>query len=211
MKRSILTYLSMLAVGCAVGTSDEGATFGGGGPGPVTKGDQPEGTSDGTDGDSTTTDADGSSDGSFDTSDDGSNGVDTSGVTTLDTSTSTTSDPDADAGNDDDSDPTDDPPGGGQPDDGMYSACITADHCPGLAGCATIGDPPTDGFCTDLCAGPNNPAGCDPSPEGTATVTCMVLSGFDLCALDCSGGKTCPAPMVCTSVMDEQGLKDICY
>lgn len=113
-----------------------------------------------------------------------------------------------------DADPTDDPtddPTGNQPANGMYAACLVPDQCPGLLGCATIGDPPTDGVCTDECAGFMNPAGCDPSPGGTATLTCTVLSGYNLCALDCSGGKSCPTPMVCTSVNDEQGTKELCY
>ena len=42
-------------------------------------------------------------------------------------------------------------------------------------------------------------------------VICMVLSGYDLCALDCSGGKTCPGGMVCKLVMDDVGQKEICY
>jgi hypothetical protein len=93
----------------------------------------------------------------------------------------------------------------------MYANCLIAADCPGLLGCATIGDPVTDGYCTDQCAGAGNPAGCDPVPGGTATLTCTVLSGYNLCALDCSGGKTCPGGMVCTSVMDEVGMKELCY
>jgi hypothetical protein len=103
---------------------------------------------------------------------------------------------------------------GMQPADGMYSPCLTADDCgfnPIL--CITIQDAmmnPTDGFCSETgCA---NPAvDCDPSPGGTATPRCMpvTVNGMALqaCALDCSAGLVCPAPMQC---YDLDGVGMIC-
>jgi hypothetical protein len=73
---------------------------------------------------------------------------------------------------------------------------MAAADCPNNGGCLTLGDPVTDGFCTDdgVC-----PAGCDP-PPGEAPVTCLAGTGYNVCALDCSAGQACPTPMVCTSL-----------
>lgn len=102
----------------------------------------------------------------------------------------------------------DDTTGGGgmgtQPADGMYSSCSVAQDCgviPTL--CITIQDAmmmPLAGFCSETgCM--NNGTNCDASPGGTATPMCMPVTVNDMaeqaCALDCSGGKTCPPPMTC--------------
>lgn len=109
-----------------------------------------------------------------------------------------------------------DPSGGNgtQPDDGMYSPCSTPQECgftPIL--CITIQDmmgTPQDGFCSQTgCVSPA--VDCAASPGGTATPTCVpvTIDGApeQACALDCSGGKTCPPPMSCYDVM---GLGMIC-
>ncbi|MBK8236087.1 MAG: hypothetical protein KBB21_37305 [Nannocystaceae bacterium] len=104
-----------------------------------------------------------------------------------------------------------DPSGGGngmQPQDGMYSPCTTPQECgftPIL--CITIQDMmgnPQDGFCSQT--GCNSPAvDCAVSPGGTATPMCVPVTidgaAEQACALDCSGGKTCPPPMTCYDVM----------
>jgi hypothetical protein len=91
----------------------------------------------------------------------------------------------------------------------MYSHCLDAQACMGF-GCLTIGDPVTDGFCTEECAG--NPGVCDPAPQDSNAVpACIVVSGYNLCALDCTGNKTCPAGMVCGGVMTDNGAIDLCY
>jgi hypothetical protein len=107
-------------------------------------------------------------------------------------------------------DPSGGDPNGGQPGAGMYSACLQPADCAGLDACMQIVDAnmqPTDGFCTVLgCA--NAAVDCDPSPGGTATATCYAVQtqmGADaICALDCGGGKTCPAGMQCTNLTGGQ-------
>ena len=88
-----------------------------------------------------------------------------------------------------------------QPDDGMYSDCQLINDCVGLTTCVLATD--TDGFCSrNGCTDPV--ADCDPSPGGTATVACIEYAvqivPEDVCALDCSGGATCPGGMSCQDV-----------
>jgi hypothetical protein len=99
-----------------------------------------------------------------------------------------------------------------QPEDGMYSDCLTAAMCVGLNTCITIHDTedmPIDGFCTNnACMAPATD--CDPSPGGTAVPFCMMVTlngeADTACALDCSGGKTCPGGMMCW----ELGRTSVC-
>ncbi len=99
---------------------------------------------------------------------------------------------------------TGDPTAGMQPADGLYSHCLSGAECdPIPALCITIqdmDDNPMDGFCSITpCV---NPAvDCVPTPGGTALPACMpvTLDGMatNACALDCSGGMTCPTGMTC--------------
>jgi hypothetical protein len=90
---------------------------------------------------------------------------------------------------------------GNPPGTGMYSHCLAPEQCPGGAVnvCMTIGDN-LAGFCTNsMCT---NPAvDCDPSPGGTAEPMCAPTTlnnqPAQVCALDCSAGKTCPVGMQC--------------
>lgn len=90
-----------------------------------------------------------------------------------------------------------------QPASGMYSDCLSTAQCVGLNTCVTIFDmagAPFDGFCTlDNCMNPT--VDCQPSPGGEATPICfdIALNGSpaSTCALDCTGGKACPAGMIC--------------
>lgn len=100
-------------------------------------------------------------------------------------------------------------PDGMQPQDGMYSHCLTAEECGNLPIlCITIGadpDMPTDGFCSEIdCV--NAAIDCLPSPGGTATPICMPSTvnnmAEQVCALDCSAGKVCPMPMMCYNLTD---------
>ena len=91
----------------------------------------------------------------------------------------------------------------GQPDNGMFSDCLTTAECVGVNTCITIFDDrgaPFDGFCTkDNCVDPA--ADCVPSPGGTAAVVCtevqLMKIPASVCALDCADGLVCPDGMVC--------------
>jgi len=87
-----------------------------------------------------------------------------------------------------------------QPDTGMYSHCTSVAQCVGLNICVVVAV--DDGFCsTTPCA---DAASCVASPGGTATPICAeVMVGMTMstaCALDCSGGKTCPGGMICAAL-----------
>ena len=107
------------------------------------------------------------------------------------------------SGDDGEASTTSEPVDGDQPDNGMYSHCTMVGECVGLNTCVTILDAegnPFDGFCSnDMCEDPA--ADCDPSPGGDATPTCVniTLGGepATACALDCTGGLSCPNGMVC--------------
>jgi hypothetical protein len=102
------------------------------------------------------------------------------------------------------------PPEPEQPETGMYSHCLEGPDCATEDGCYSIGNPATDGFCTN--SGCSDPAtDCDPSPGGTATPTCFMpeTETYELCALDCDG-KTCPFPMVCSEENAAGGTVRIC-
>ena len=99
-------------------------------------------------------------------------------------------------------------PGNGQPADGMWSQCTTAQECgPIPALCIYLVDEnmnPTDGFCSQTaCA--NAATDCDANPGGTAPPVCvpMQIDGMadQVCALSCAAG-TCPNGMVCTNITD---------
>lgn len=86
-----------------------------------------------------------------------------------------------------------------QPADGPYSACVSAVECFGTTACVLVMG--NLGFCTNNCTIPGD---CGPSPAGTATPACVTapVGGTDMqvCALDCSGGKTCPGGMECLAL-----------
>jgi hypothetical protein len=100
------------------------------------------------------------------------------------------------------------PPGNGQPMDGMWSHCTTAQECgPIPALCIYMVDEnanPVDGFCTETgCA---NPAvDCAANPGGTAPPVCVPMEINEVqdqvCALNCGAG-TCPTGMVCMNFSD---------
>jgi hypothetical protein len=95
--------------------------------------------------------------------------------------------------------------GGGngmQPNTGMWMPCVDprdCDYSPAL--CITIGD--LGGFCSDV--GCMNPAAdCAASPNGIAVPVCVPVTvnmmADTACALQCTGGLACPAPMECVNV-----------
>jgi hypothetical protein len=86
-----------------------------------------------------------------------------------------------------------------QPSSGMYSHCLSVNDCDAGFGCLT-NDTATDGFCSILCEPVGDPAGCEPDPSGVLDPVCTVAGGGEsVCALDCSGGQSCPTGMVCTA------------
>lgn len=107
--------------------------------------------------------------------------------------------------------------GGGngmQPLMGMWAACEIPEDCsysPAL--CITISDDMMmllGGFCSDV--GCQNPAvDCEPSPNGIAVPVCVPVTvnmvADTACALQCTGGLACPAPMQCINVT---GFGEVC-
>ena len=80
-----------------------------------------------------------------------------------------------------------------QPSDGLYSACESVVECVGETVCVLV--MPNVGYCSHACMIPGD---CGPPPGGTATQACLPdSSDMMVCALDCSGGKTCPGGMEC--------------
>jgi hypothetical protein len=64
------------------------------------------------------------------------------------------------------------------------------------------------GFCTYACGGPD---GCPESVGGTATETCLLVEGVDVCALDCGSGS-CPNGMRCEQIQASNGAaRSICF
>jgi hypothetical protein len=66
------------------------------------------------------------------------------------------------------------------------------------------------GFCTYTCAA-NGVDACEPSPGGTATVTCLTVQGDQVCALDCAGNKSCPPHMRCEQIEANNQARSICF
>lgn len=102
---------------------------------------------------------------------------------------------------------TGEPDPGTQPAEGLYADCISDDQCgpsPGL--CFTFTDMDgntTDGFCSrSECT--NAAVDCVPTPGATALPACVPRTVNDMpnsaCALDCSGGATCPSGMTCQAL-----------
>lgn len=87
-----------------------------------------------------------------------------------------------------------------QPEDGMYSDCVDVTDCFSQNLCVVV--QAGDGFCSIYPC--TDAASCIASPGGTATPICaevMVPTGMSTaCALDCSGGKTCPGGMICAAL-----------
>lgn len=88
---------------------------------------------------------------------------------------------------------------GGQPDTGMWAHCIEGelDNCINGATTCLYLTGEDDGYCTASgCVNPD--VACDPAPaDATAVPICITGDMVAFCALDCSGGETCPAGMIC--------------
>jgi hypothetical protein len=203
MPRHTLSILALVGLGCAI--EDEGGNpfdVHASAPSSLTAADDPDADDAGADDDALDDESSG------DEGDDESSTaapVDEPASTSdsgLPDGTSTGLDPSGDA--DSDADAGEQP--GGQPVEGMYSACAMPADCVGVTLCVTILDPmqvPLGGFCTSPgCA--NAAVDCGATPGGTATPMCLPLTVNEMpdaaCALDCAGGKTCPAGMECLDV-----------
>jgi hypothetical protein len=84
--------------------------------------------------------------------------------------------------------------GGAQPEDGLWSSCVSYEECP--AGPEWECE---DNFCSKDC---EHTSECGPSPGGTAVAECRLLAPDNpeqgaRCYLNCEDGKSCPANMVC--------------
>ncbi len=138
-----------------------------------------------------------------DSGDDGDHGDSSGGGADPSTTMPATTDPTGDApggSSDGGADPTGAVPGAG----GLYDHCLQPEDCgPGTTACLQIVDMammPIAGFCThEGCSDPA--ADCAPPTSGTAQPYCLpVMIGNmqdAVCALDCSGGQSCPDGTVC--------------
>lgn len=115
-----------------------------------------------------------------------------------------------DAGSDE-GDMTDE--GGGRPSDpgAMYSACEASEDCDPLRFC--VRPPGEPGYCSAPCLGDADTEPCDPSPGGSAELSCAEIGSpsRSLCALDCGGGARCPAGMRCETVMANDRARSLCF
>ncbi len=121
--------------------------------------------------------------------DDDSGSADTMSSGEPDTTSDATSSPTSGTSEPTSSSPTSADTGTEQPEDGMYSPCVSAVDCIGLTACE-------QGFCTRSCM---DTSVCDPTPGGTAAPTCFMFDTGLKCALSCNSG-TCPTPMQCTAL-----------
>lgn len=91
---------------------------------------------------------------------------------------------------------------GEQPEDGVYSHCMSAAECTGANTCITVMKT-GDGFCTNMCEVAGD---CPAAPGETAAVVCIPVTtpnlSFSVCALNCSSGEQCPTGMTCSSVQE---------
>lgn len=87
-----------------------------------------------------------------------------------------------------------------QPANGVFAACESSIDCVGAQYCVSV--MPNVGFCSKNCEDPT--VDCPASPGGTATTACVAAMPIGapamVCALDCSGGKTCPGGMECAQL-----------
>lgn len=196
--------VAMLTVGCAGGSSVETT-------GAFTSLDPTEGNDDTTSGGATATDDPSTT--TADTDAATSGGATTTPSTTTATSAATdggeTTDPATTSADASSSSGETLPP---QPDAGWWSHCLSNPDCtaddPDLL--CLLNTDSTDGVCIGRCEPAGNAASCDASPGGTAEPRCLTVGVGSYCALDCSGGRTCPAGMICLSDEDDVGPIEIC-
>lgn len=193
----ILAVIGLL--GCSVDASDGMTGFGGSAPGDVSAsaggdGDEATGSDDGEDGED-----------AGDESTDGDGGGGTFGDPTAETgdepgsTSASTFNPLDDGGGG----------GGGSGDPGWWDFCLSDAACQAGFRCL-IAEDMSAGFCSADCGGGGDPSTCGDPGSGDAPAICITVSGNPVCALDCSGGQTCPDSMSCVPEIDENGPITIC-
>lgn len=113
-----------------------------------------------------------------------------------------TSDPTSDEGSSDGP-----PPENEQPASGMYSECDFVTDCIGQTTCVAVLGADA-GFCSiDNCSDPAAQCVANPGATSTATPACVIdIMGASVCALECTGGATCPGGMECRVL----GRREVC-
>ena len=109
--------------------------------------------------------------------------------------------------------PSDESGGGG---DGAYAPC-PGGMCLNGEACLS-GEGPNEGksYCAETCSPAGNPANCPDAPDADAMPICIDVNdgmgggNTSYCALDCSGGETCPAGLSCVDETDANGAIKIC-
>jgi hypothetical protein len=108
--------------------------------------------------------------------------------------------------------PTDETEGGG----GAYAPCPGGSCMNGEA--CLQGEGPNEGkaYCAEVCSPAGDPTSCPDAPDGDAVPSCIDVNdgmggaNTSYCALDCTGGKTCPAGQSCVNETDANGPIQIC-
>lgn len=94
----------------------------------------------------------------------------------------------------------------------MYSVCADSSVCTPLEFCVfPAGEA---GFCSDACAGVDDPSPCDAAPDGEARAFCFDIGLPDarrVCAIECEGGRPCPRGMRCEAVESAGEAKNVCF
>ncbi len=189
----VVTGIVVGLSGCTAEPSDRTSGFGGTFPGGISE-------SAGDDADTATGSDDGSEDGTEDGAGTvGGNLADT-GEEPGSTSASTFTPLDDDGG--DGGGP------GGAGDPGWWDFCLSDAECQAGFRCL-IAEDMSGGFCSADCGG-GDPATCGEPGSGDAAASCITVSGNAVCALDCSGGQTCPDGMSCVPEIDQNGPITIC-
>jgi len=96
-----------------------------------------------------------------------------------------------------------------QPETSWWSHCIANAGCTDDLVCLLNGAG-DDGVCTSLCSPAGDATSCGASPGVSATPSCLIAGMSSVCALDCSGGRSCPGGMLCLSDSDDDGPIEIC-
>ena len=94
-----------------------------------------------------------------------------------------------------------------RPDFGMWAACEMQRECGDVPICVFPAD--EAGFCTDACEVADD---CPPAYAEGGSVVCVDVGDTQpVCALDCGGGRGCPAGMRCEEIGLPAGARKLCF